>query len=107
MGTVSNFGGTFVPSVVIDNLSFRGYIGSSQFLGKIINSSIDSTGLANPTIILGDGAVVERCKFLSDSGDYTIKSSGSINAQISLTRANQDIDSQITNLINTPLNILQ
>lgn len=107
MGTVSSLGGSFSLPVLIDNLSFRGYISSSQFLGKIINSSIDSTGLSNPTIYLGNGAVVERCKFLSDSGDYTIKSSSSINAQISLTRANQDIDTQITNLIDTPLNILE
>jgi hypothetical protein len=99
-------GGT--NNVLVDNMVGNSYVPQlgGGFSGKIINSSINALGFTKPSIYLLDGALVERCTFLSDSGEVSIKGS-TINAQISLTRANEGISPDITNLIDTPLNILQ
>jgi hypothetical protein len=95
--------GTVISSTIVDNLKVSSFI--PDFSGKIINSFIDARSFANSAITLYTGAIVERCKFLSDADIPTINSSVPINAQISFTITNYGITSSITNDIGTPLNI--
>ena len=98
--------GTILSNIIIDNLKVNSYI-PAIFPGKIINSFIDARGLANSAIIITDDTIVERSKFLSDSGYYSISSPGEISALISFTITNYGITSSITNNIlpADPLNI--
>jgi hypothetical protein len=106
LGTVGNFMGTFLSSVIIDNLKIKSYI-PGIFPGKIINSFVDARGLSQPAITITDDTVIERCKFLSDSGYYSITSNSPISAVISFTITNYGITSSITNNLSPadPLNI--
>jgi hypothetical protein len=110
LGTASSFmSGTINSSTVLDNLKVNGYI-QSAFTGRIINSFVDARSFANSAITLDTGAIVERCKFLSDSGLNTVESSEfspgpvpATTAKVSFTIANYGIN--IINEIGTPLNI--
>jgi hypothetical protein len=107
LGTVSNFMGAanFTLPVTIDNLKVKSYI-QAVFPGKIIDSFIDARSFANSAITLDTEAIVERCKFLSDTDITSISSPGLImDTQISFTITNYGITSSITNAIGTPLNI--
>jgi len=102
LGTVSTGfmdGGGFTAPVTIDNLkvnAFIGYTGDAAGI-KIINSTIDARGTSNPVLYIGDGTIIERCKFLSDSSATTIDTNSTPNAQISFTITNYGISGNIYN----------
>jgi hypothetical protein len=69
------------------------------FNGKIYNTTIDATGLAIDGIRdLASGAIIERCKFIVDSGNVSINTQDilGVTAQILYTITNYGISTDIT-----------
>ena len=69
------------------------------FNGKIYNTTIDATGLAIDGIRdLASGAIIERCKFIVDSGNVSINTQDilGVTAQILYTITNEGISVDIT-----------
>ena len=87
------------------NINAASYI-PTLFVGKISDSYINATGLAQPAILINDGAVIDRCRFIADAGQYSIATVALINSKISFLISNRAIDPQIRNLIDGDKNII-
>ena len=75
------------------------------FTGKLINCQLDCRGKSASVINnVGDNAIIERCKLLSDSAYTTINATSSVSAQIAYTITNYGISGNITNILSTNYN---
>jgi hypothetical protein len=108
LGNIENVVGKIISSSIIyannnisasiTNLNANGniYTSGGVFNGKLINSTINSIGIGISINNLGNGAIIENCKILSDSGAFSIAASLPVFAQILYTITNNGIDSNIT-----------
>jgi len=87
------------------NINAASYI-PTLFVGKISDSYINATGLAQPAILINNYAIIDRCRFIADAGQYSIATVAFINSKISFLISNRAIDPQIRNLIDGDKNII-
>jgi hypothetical protein len=86
----------FTLPIEIDRARILSYsFTTSPFRGRMKNTIINCNRNANP-IYLGNGAIIERCKFLTGANPAIVADSA-INAQISYTITDYNISEDITN----------
>jgi hypothetical protein len=106
IGDVAGVNGVFVAASSNDysnctfiNINCAKAFQQDTFNGKIYDTTIDSIGLNLDGIRdLASGAIIERCKFIVDSGNVSINTQdiGGVTAQILYTITNQGISNDIT-----------
>ena len=97
------------PITIIRNfVTSGGFFSFNPFVGKIFDSTFNSIGKGYDSFYnLGNGSVIERCKFLCEPGFVSINKQGPflITAQILYTVTNNGINSDISiPLINYNIN---
>jgi hypothetical protein len=104
LGTATTIFDTAI-NATFKNINAASYI-PTLFVGKISDSYINATGLAQPAILINNDVIIDRCRFIADSGQYSIATVAPINSKISFLISNRAIDPQITNLIAGDKNII-
>jgi len=104
LGTAATFFDGAINATV-KNLNVASYI-PTLFVGRISNSYINAIGRSQPAILINNDVIIDRCRFLADSGQFSVATLGPITSKISYLISNRNIDPQITNLISDPKNII-